>query len=234
MTPRIIHFLIQSAHAAGPAAGLNRQKLLTSLGGTLSHPFNFEYVLGTTMVNSVVTILSLLAIIAMIYAGFLYITAGDDSHKMESAKKTIIMAGIGIVILIGSWFIIRFAGKTATGLVSFAPVETAHAIPTTLRQIIGNPDPSASGNINRDQSLLELFRSLFGPGSGFTIAFGWIFSLGAFGSVLYSSYLYLTAYGDETKAEKGKKALILTVIGIVLGIVVWTIINTLAVNDFRV
>ncbi len=39
-------------------------------------------------------------------------------------------------------------------------------------------------------------------------------------SVLYASYIYVTAYGDDAKAEKGKKLLLWTIIGVFLASII--------------
>lgn len=43
----------------------------------------------------------------IIYAGFLVLTGGGDEEKSEKAKKTIIYAIIGILIILFSYVIFR-------------------------------------------------------------------------------------------------------------------------------
>lgn len=38
----------------------------------------------------------------------------------------------------------------------------------------------------------------------------------AFGMILYGAFMYVTAYGDESKAENGKKTMLWAIIGIVV------------------
>ncbi|MFA5926699.1 MAG: hypothetical protein WCT32_05680 [Patescibacteria group bacterium] len=38
----------------------------------------------------------------------------------------------------------------------------------------------------------------------------------AFGYILYGSFMYVTAYGDDSKAENGKKTLYWAIIGVVV------------------
>ena len=48
-------------------------------------------------------IIAILAVIAIIYAGFLYVTAFGDDAKTETAKKVIMWVAIGIVLVLGAF-----------------------------------------------------------------------------------------------------------------------------------
>jgi len=48
-------------------------------------------------------IIAILAVIAIIYAGFLYVTAFEDEGKTETAKKIIIWVVIGIILVLGAF-----------------------------------------------------------------------------------------------------------------------------------
>lgn len=45
---------------------------------------------------------AVIAVVALIYAGFLFVTAGGDEKKIETAKNTITYTVIGIIILLGA------------------------------------------------------------------------------------------------------------------------------------
>ncbi len=64
-----------------------------------------EYVLNVT--NFVLGFLGLVAVLAIIYGGFIYLTAGGDEGKTENGKKSIIYAVIGIVIILGAFALVR-------------------------------------------------------------------------------------------------------------------------------
>ncbi len=50
----------------------------------------------------------ILAFVAFLYAGFLYITSYINDKNPETAKKAMINTAIGIVIIIFSWVIVNF------------------------------------------------------------------------------------------------------------------------------
>lgn len=52
--------------------------------------------------------LGILAVILILYAGFLWMTAGGDSSKVDKAKQYIINATIGIVIILGAYILTSF------------------------------------------------------------------------------------------------------------------------------
>lgn len=64
--------------------------------------------------NWIFYILTFVAVIMLLYAAFLYITAGDDEEKVKKAKNIIIYAVIGLMIAL-----------------------LANGVPTLLRTIIG-------------------------------------------------------------------------------------------------
>jgi len=43
--------------------------------------------------------------LAIIYAGFLFVTAGGNSEKLKVAKKTLLYTIVGAALLLGSWVI---------------------------------------------------------------------------------------------------------------------------------
>lgn len=53
--------------------------------------------------------------IMLIIGGFKYLTSGGDSKAAESARKTITYAILGLVLILLSWFILRFI-ETFTGV----------------------------------------------------------------------------------------------------------------------
>ncbi|MBU0707009.1 hypothetical protein KKG41_01420 [Patescibacteria group bacterium] len=65
--------------------------------------------------------IGLVAFIIVIYGGFTWMTAAGNEEKVESAKKTITAAVIGIIIIILSLAIVTFVFKGVSG--GPAPVE---------------------------------------------------------------------------------------------------------------
>ena len=56
----------------------------------------------------ILTFLGLIAIAFIIYAGFLLVVAGGDEEQVGKAKKIILYAGIGIIVILFSYAIVQF------------------------------------------------------------------------------------------------------------------------------
>ena len=52
-------------------------------------------------------IAAILAVVAVVYAGFLYITAFGEEGKVESAKKILMWVVIGIIMILGAFAIVN-------------------------------------------------------------------------------------------------------------------------------
>lgn len=70
-----------------------------------------ELVIGWT--NFLLSVAALLAVIAIVWAGFLYVTAGGDDGRMETAKKIIIWVFIGILLILGAYAIVNTVMQAA-------------------------------------------------------------------------------------------------------------------------
>ncbi len=73
-----------------------------------------------SLIVSIVKIISyavgVVAVIMIVYAGFLYITSGGDSGKITKAKNALIYAIIGLFIASLAQFIVHFVLTTAQGV----------------------------------------------------------------------------------------------------------------------
>ena len=56
----------------------------------------------------------IVAVIFIIYAGFRYVTSEGDQKRIDSARKTLTWAIIGLIIILMAFFIVNFIG-TITG-----------------------------------------------------------------------------------------------------------------------
>lgn len=77
---------------------------------------------GTSLRQTVVTIinyflgfLGLLAVIMIIYGGFLYVSSAGNEENVGKAKKIILYAAVGIVMIALSYLIVRTILGAATG-----------------------------------------------------------------------------------------------------------------------
>ncbi|MFA6042907.1 MAG: hypothetical protein WCV85_04810 [Patescibacteria group bacterium] len=114
---------------------LNRKLLAGAISvGVLALPFaasaiTIENVGGTltlgsadlkqTVLNIITFVLGLLGLIAVImilYGGFIWLTAGGNEDKVSSAKRIISSAIVGLVVILISWAIVNFVVKSTVNV----------------------------------------------------------------------------------------------------------------------
>lgn len=61
-----------------------------------------------TIINVVLGVLGLLAVVVIIYGGFMYTTSAGDASKIKKAKDTIMYGVIGLVIALLAYAIVNF------------------------------------------------------------------------------------------------------------------------------
>jgi hypothetical protein len=83
---------------------------------TLKNPFRLGDDLMTfikTLIDKIILPLGgMLAVLAFIYSGFLYVTAQGNDTKIEKAHRALLYTAIGTGILLGSWAIAMAIGTT--------------------------------------------------------------------------------------------------------------------------
>lgn len=65
--------------------------------------------------NLFITLVIIVAVGVLIFAGFKYVTSRGDSSKAEEAQKMIMYAVIGIIIAVAAAVIVNFVWRWATG-----------------------------------------------------------------------------------------------------------------------
>lgn len=75
------------------------------------------------VVNWVLGILALIAVIMVLIGGFKWMTAGGNEERVDGAKKLLVAAIIGLVIILAAWGISLYAVQTL-GNVTGATVTT--------------------------------------------------------------------------------------------------------------
>ncbi|HPY08847.1 MAG: IPT/TIG domain-containing protein [Patescibacteria group bacterium] len=88
------------------AQDFGAEALNEGLGGTLGAD-DPRTIFGR-IVNIALGFLGVIALLLMLYAGFLWMTSGGDEEKIRRAKKTLIRAAIGLIIIFSSWAIVSF------------------------------------------------------------------------------------------------------------------------------
>lgn len=67
------------------------------------------------IVNFALTFLGLLAVVMVIYGGFLYVSSAGNEENVGKAKKILLYAAIGIVIIIASFALVNTILGAGTG-----------------------------------------------------------------------------------------------------------------------
>mgnify|MGYP007060687272 CR=1 FL=1 len=83
------------------------------------------------VINYFLGFLGLVAVIMIIYGGFTYVTAAGKQEAVDSAKKTILYAIVGIVIILLSFAIVNTVVGVAGGGDTPAPAATTAPATTT-------------------------------------------------------------------------------------------------------
>lgn len=92
---------------AGEISGLDKTNI--SLQGDV--PTVAGYVLGQATLY-----LGIIFFLLIVYSGFLYMTASGNDTKIEKAKGILYAAGIGLVIIVSAYAIVRFVFGGVLGI----------------------------------------------------------------------------------------------------------------------
>ncbi len=57
-------------------------------------------------------LIGVVALVMIIYGGFLMLTSGGNADTVKKAKSTIVWAAAGVAVVLGSWQILRFIFET--------------------------------------------------------------------------------------------------------------------------
>lgn len=105
--PSIIAFLPIIAAAAGlvPCGGPGEPDCTTQSVTILTN----------TLITFLFTMLSVIAVIVLVYAGFTMLTSGGDVSAAKKAKSMFTNVVIGIIIILASWLVIDTILAMLTG-----------------------------------------------------------------------------------------------------------------------
>lgn len=91
-----------------------------TLNFTLDNPFKHGdnlYDLLKAIINQIILpIGGVLAVLAFIYAGFLYVSAQGDEKKIQTAHRALLYTAIGTAVLLGAWVIANVIENTINQL----------------------------------------------------------------------------------------------------------------------
>lgn len=103
------------AYAVAAAASLAPAAAAAELiNGTLpadGYSWDMLFSLGKGIIELLIQIATVAAAMFLMYGGWLYLTSGGDSAKVEKAHQTLKNAGIGLALLVAAWLIV-------TGIIS--------------------------------------------------------------------------------------------------------------------
>lgn len=85
-------------------------KNMLTLFGTGNDNTTFNVLLGR-IIGLVLTFAAITAFVYLLISGFQYITAGGDSAKVDTARKGIVNALVGIIIIMISYLLLNFVAK---------------------------------------------------------------------------------------------------------------------------
>ncbi|RJO59371.1 hypothetical protein C4546_02415 [Candidatus Parcubacteria bacterium] len=70
------------------------------------------------VISFVLGLLGLIAVIMILYGGFIWLTAGGNEDKVGSAKKIISAAIVGLIVVLLAWAIVNFVIKSTVQVTS--------------------------------------------------------------------------------------------------------------------
>jgi len=68
------------------------------------------------IIQWVLGLLGLIAVIMILWGGFMWMTAGGNEDKVATAKKIITAAVIGLIVILLAWAIVTFVVSTASNV----------------------------------------------------------------------------------------------------------------------
>jgi hypothetical protein len=86
--------------------------------GTADNPsaLDCNFVKAIEMINTIINYLIMIAMplaaIAFAYAGWLYLSSGDNPGKVTDAKKIFLDVGIGVIIVLSGWLVFKLIATT--------------------------------------------------------------------------------------------------------------------------
>jgi heme/copper-type cytochrome/quinol oxidase subunit 2 len=95
-------------------------------------PFGFDYAdnlglsntdvqdprdMAVNIVQFFMTFLGIIAVVIILYGGFLWMTAAGNEDKVATAKKVIIAGAIGLAVIIAAYVIVNFVITTTNSII---------------------------------------------------------------------------------------------------------------------
>lgn len=71
--------------------------------------------IGMNVLFFLLSVGEIIAIIALVLAGILYLTANDDRKRMETAKRAATYSVLGVIVALGGMIVIKMMGQFFQG-----------------------------------------------------------------------------------------------------------------------
>ncbi len=111
-----LHLSAQSTSSSSPGQEIGRQ--LNAAGGQKGAGFSSPQdprILVALIIRSALQLLGIIFVVLMIYAGYLWMTAGGNDQQVDKAKTLLKNAIIGLIVLLSAYSITWFAFRIAQG-----------------------------------------------------------------------------------------------------------------------
>ena len=72
------------------------------------------------VIRLVLGLMTLIAVVLVIYGGFVWLTAAGNEENVEKAKKIISAAVIGLIVILLAWAVVIFVARTTANVTTNA------------------------------------------------------------------------------------------------------------------
>ena len=181
----------------------------------------------------ILTIAPALALLAFLYAGFVYAFSGGSDSRITAAKTVLWNVVIGSLIVFGAYFIVDTVIKVVTSNASGQSFSVANLgpwnAPTFVQNYLGTGScsifggkplergPSGSLQKSTQQATSAIEKAA-------NIAGGIILGLSVL-MILYSAFLFTTNGGDSDRLTAARRALLFALVGVGIALLAFVIPN---------
>ena len=68
------------------------------------------------IIRLILGLMTLIAVVMVIYGGFTWLTAGGNEDRVEKAKKIISAAVVGLIVILLAWAVVIFVARTTANV----------------------------------------------------------------------------------------------------------------------
>ena len=151
------------------------------------------------LINILNASLSLLFLVVMgflIYGGYFWMTSMGNEEKIKKSKQILTASIVGLLIVLMSLSIVNFVSK-AIGV-------TPQGLPTDTGLFGGTLNQALANIINAALTLVGVI---------------------ALGTMVYGGFRWMTAAGSEEQVGEAKRILTAGIIGLIIIIISWAVVN---------